>query len=145
MTVEYKVVEAAAFVTRETGAGELLYRDAPVPSDAANLQELIEGGFIEKIDAGEGFSGHPSDLPDGFVPPVFAGGSEAGTADSSAFPVDGSEEDQESWVADGSVASVTAYASEHPDEAAAILAAEERRSTPRTTLVDALTKLTEGS
>lgn len=64
MSYTHKVTAAAAFIARRSGLSELLYRDAPVPEDAVNLDSLVEGGFVGPVDENEDYAGgHPSDVP----------------------------------------------------------------------------------
>lgn len=67
----YKVAQPACYVTVPGAGAVLLYRDAPVPDSAENLDQLEEDGFIVKVPKDEEAGGHPSDLPEGFEAPVF--------------------------------------------------------------------------
>jgi hypothetical protein len=69
---KYRVVEAACYAIVSGVGSVLLYRDAPVPDATENLADLEADGFIVKIEDGEEAGGHPSDLPDDYVAPVFA-------------------------------------------------------------------------
>jgi hypothetical protein len=56
------------------------------------------------------------------------------------FPAAGSNEEQDAWIAKAKATDVTGYAEAHPDAKAELLAAEQRSSKPRSTVVDALSK-----
>jgi hypothetical protein len=62
-----------------------------------------------------------------------------------AFPVDGSEAEQEGWVSSGSVQEILNEVALHPETLSLVIAAEQRRAdASRKTLLDALGKMNGG-
>lgn len=81
---QYKVIGAACYVSVPGVGAVLLYRDAPVPDSAEDLDLLEADGFIAAVVDGE-VGGHPSDLPADYVPPA-AVVAEGATADAGDDP-----------------------------------------------------------
>lgn len=143
--VSYVVVGLAALIDCEGGMTVMVQNGGAVPSNAkpTAIEHLLSVNLIAEGQPEGGLA------PSGHVAPNLpAAPAASGSDDSSlgAYPLAGSEADQDAWIANAKVGDVIGYVVEYPETGTSVLAAEQRKGEKaRSSLIAELTKLTEGT